>query len=312
MTGQADMLFVVTEKERFCLLRYQDDEVQTVEAGDLHDRACRPIEKGQMVAVDPFKQVIALHMVQGLIKLIPMDIKAPSGVRFREPINRRIEELQVLDIAMLEEGSESTLAILHETVGGGFRVKTYKVNLRGKEFEKGWDFDDLDRMSRMLIAVPQPRGGILVISDESIFYYNNKNKMQCAVAMRPTRINCYCRIDDDGHRFLLADSNGCLYVLILFGNNNDVESLKLEYLGQTVIASTLTYLDNGFVYVGSQFGDAQIIRLSSSRLQDGNFIEIADSLPGSGPIVDFITVDLEKIGQVFILVVSSFFTGRVP
>ncbi|PJF19370.1 DDB1-1 protein [Paramicrosporidium saccamoebae] len=279
ITGAScDTVFVCTEKERYCLLRYDGPSatVQTVESGGLHDRACRPIEQGQMAAIDPTGQMIALHLVQGLVKLIPVDARA----KFREPINRRIDELQVVGMSMLQDSLEPVLAILHETVSGGFSVRTYRVNLKGKEFEAGpWSFDDLDFGSRILISVPLPRGGVL--------------------------------IDNDGFRYLLADSEGGMYVLILFGPNNRVESLKLEYLGATVIAAALTYLDNGFVYVGSHFGDSQIVRLSSSRLADGNFIEIADVLPGTGPIVDFVTVDIEKIGQSSIMACAGAFKQGV-
>jgi hypothetical protein len=34
--------------------------------------------------------------------------------------------------------------------------------------------------------------------------------------------------------------------------------LKVEYLGETSIASSISYLDNGVVYVGSRFGDSQV------------------------------------------------------
>lgn len=57
----------------------------------------------------------------------------------------------------------------------------------------------------------------------------------------------HCRIDDNGYRYLLGDSEGSLYVLILFGEGDNsenggggsggggrVDSLKLEYLGQVI------------------------------------------------------------------------------
>jgi hypothetical protein len=37
-----------------------------------------------------------------------------------------------------------------------------------------------------------------------------------------------------------------------------VIGLKVEYLGETSIASSISYLDNGVVYVGSRFGDSQV------------------------------------------------------
>lgn len=38
-----------------------------------------------------------------------------------------------------------------------------------------------------------------------------------------------------------------------------VTGLKIELLGETSIASTISYLDNAFVYVGSSYGDSQVL-----------------------------------------------------
>jgi len=37
-----------------------------------------------------------------------------------------------------------------------------------------------------------------------------------------------------------------------------VTGLKIEPLGETSIASTISYLDNAFVYIGSSYGDSQV------------------------------------------------------
>ena len=41
-----------------------------------------------------------------------------------------------------------------------------------------------------------------------------------------------------------------------------VAGLKTEMLGRVSAPSTLTYLDNGVVYVGSSFGDSQLVGLA--------------------------------------------------
>lgn len=304
---------MITEKERYSIIKYDgaSNTVCTVESGDLHDRACRPIERGQIVAVGEKSHVVAIHMVQGLVKLLGIEMHH-SRVEpvFTPPVNRRIDELQVVDMQMLGDTDQPTLAILHHTIGDTFKISTYVIVSKGneKDLTAGpWSFDDLDYGSYMLIAVPAPKGGIIAISDEAIFYYNHTKKAQCALAMKPCRFSCHCRIDDTGYRYLFGDTNGNLFVLILFGEGDLVESLKLEYLGKTVIASTLTYLDHAYVYVGSHYGDAQIIQLSSSRLADSSFVSVVDTIPCSAPIVDFITADVENSGQSSIIACSGAF-----
>ena len=182
-----------TEKERFCFLKYDAKQtaIVTLETGDLHDRACRPIEAGQLISMN--SSFIVLHMVQGLVKLLTIEAKLRER-RIRGPINCRIDELQVLDMAILEsdeqggEESSSILVILNETHVGGRALSTYHIK-SGKGIEEGpWRFENLELDSHRLIAVPRPRGGVLVIADESIFYYNHAKRTQCAVAMKPTRI----------------------------------------------------------------------------------------------------------------------------
>lgn len=44
------------------------------------------------------------------------------------------------------------------------------------------------------------------------------------------------------------------------GGDGEVLGLRLEPLGRTPAASTISYLDSGVVFVGSSFGDSQLIR----------------------------------------------------
>jgi DNA damage-binding protein 1 len=76
----------------------------------------------------------------------------------------------------------------------------------------------------------------------------------------------WCAIDRE--RFLLADNEGGLHVLLLASNSTGdaVTALKLEFLGVTSIAHKLQYVDNGFVMVGSIYGDSQLIRLHQSPM----------------------------------------------
>ena len=58
---------------------------------------------------------------------------------------------------------------------------------------------------------------------------------------------------------------GRLFMLLLLKEEkmeggSVVKDLRLELLGETAIADSMTYLDNGYVYVGSRMGDSQLIR----------------------------------------------------
>ena len=58
---------------------------------------------------------------------------------------------------------------------------------------------------------------------------------------------------------------GRLFMLLLqkeekMEGGSVVKDLRLELLGETAIADSMTYLDNGYVYIGSRMGDSQLIR----------------------------------------------------
>ena len=59
------------------------------------------------------------------------------------------------------------------------------------------------------------------------------------------------------------------------------------------------YLDNGVVFVGSNSGDSQLVRLSAQPVDEAkdSFVEVLDTFTNLGPIVDLAVVDLERQGQ---------------
>jgi DNA damage-binding protein 1 len=106
----------------------------------------------------------------------------------------------------------------------------------------------------------------------------------------------------------LGDERGILYLLVLeqstslstFSTETEtrITGLKIQTLGETSLPSTINYLDNGFVYIGSCHGDSQLIRLlSEPHPETGSFIEVMESYPNLSPIVDFCVMDAERQGQ---------------
>jgi DNA damage-binding protein 1 len=91
----------------------------------------------------------------------------------------------------------------------------------------------------------------------------------------------------DGQRWLLADDYGKLFFLMLvLDASNDVESWKLDCLGETSRASVLVYLGAGVTFIGSHHGDSQVVRISDGSL------EIIQTLSNIAPILDFTIMDL--------------------
>ncbi|KAK9227132.1 hypothetical protein WN943_012181 [Citrus x changshan-huyou] len=293
--GEAqDFLFIATERYKFCVLQWdaESSELITRAMGDVSDRIGRPTDNGQIGIIDPDCRLIGLHLYDGLFKVIPFDNKG----QLKEAFNIRLEELQVLDIKFLYGCAKPTIVVLYQDNKDARHVKTYEVALKDKDFVEGpWSQNNLDNGADLLIPVPPPLCGVLIIGEETIVYCS-ANAFK-AIPIRPSITKAYGRVDADGSRYLLGDHAGLLHLLVITHEKEKVTGLKIELLGETSIASTISYLDNAVVYIGSSYGDSQLIKLNLQPDAKGSYVEVLERYVNLGPIVDFCVVDLERQGQ---------------
>ncbi|KAE8668377.1 DNA damage-binding protein 1 [Hibiscus syriacus] len=293
--GEAqDFLFIATERYKFCVLQWDTEtsELITRAMGDVSDRIGRPTDNGQIGIIDPDCRLIGLHLYDGLFKVIPFDNKG----QLKEAFNIRLEELQVLDIKFLYGCLKPTIVVLYQDNKDARHVKTYEVALKEKDFVEGpWSQNNLDNGADLLIPVPPPLCGVLIVGEETIVYCS-ANAFK-AIPIRPSITKAYGRVDADGSRYLLGDHAGLLHLLVITHEKEKVTGLKIELLGETSIASTISYLDNAVVFIGSSYGDSQVIKLNPQPDAKGSYVEVLDRYVNLGPIVDFCVVDIERQGQ---------------
>ena len=65
---------------------------------------------------------------------------------------------------------------------------------------------------------------------------------------------------------------------------------------QVPSARSVTYIDNGVVFVGSAWGDSQLVKLCSEPVE-GSFVQPLDAFSNLGSIVDMVAVDLDNQGH---------------
>ncbi|XP_061415888.1 DNA damage-binding protein 1 [Lethenteron reissneri] len=298
-----DLLFILTAKYNACILEYKQDgdnvDIITRAHGNVQDRIGRPSETGIIGIVDPESRMIGLRLYDGLFKVIPLDRDNKELKAF----NIRLEELMVIDVKFLFGCAVPTICFVYQDPQGR-HVKTYEVSLRDKEFNKGpWKQDNVDAEAGIVIAVPQPMGGALIIGQEAITYHNGDQYLPIAPpAIKQSTIVCQNRVDANGSRYLLGDMEGRLFMLLLerdelMDGTATVRDLRVEMLGETSIAECLTYLDNGVVYIGSRLGDSQLVKLNVDSNEQGSYVTTMETFTNLGPIVDMCVVDLERQGQ---------------
>ena len=131
-----DRLFITTERYQFCILAYDErrGEIVTDARGDVADRIGRPADAGQIAVIEPESRLIGLHLYDGLFKVIPA---TASGMLMQESFNIRLEELQVIDLVFVHGLPKPTIALLYQDSKEGRHLKTYEVDVRGKDFNDG-------------------------------------------------------------------------------------------------------------------------------------------------------------------------------
>ena len=125
--------------------------------------------------------------------------------------------------------------MLYQDTKESRHVKSYEFDLISKEHVEGqFKQNNVDQGSNMLIAVPAPLGGCIVIGEQTVTWVGGAGRNR-SISMEMTIIKAYGRVDDDGLRYLLGDCLGNLYILILLVENNAVIELKLDRIGEVLI-----------------------------------------------------------------------------
>ncbi|KAM4744685.1 LOW QUALITY PROTEIN: DNA damage-binding protein 1 [Anableps anableps] len=297
-----DLLFILTSKYNACILEYKQNgesiDIITRAHGNVQDRIGRPSETGIIGIVDPECRMIGLRLYDGLFKVI-----LDRDNRELKAFNIRLEELQVIDVHFLYGCQAPTVCFIYQDPQGR-HVKTYEVSLREKEFQQGpLEQENVEAEASMVIPVPEPLGGAIIIGQESIPYHNGDKYLAIAPpTIKQSTIVCHNRVDPNGSRYLLGDMEGRLFMLLLekeelMDGTVALKDLHVELLGETSIAECLTYLDNGVVFVGSRLGDSQLVKLNVDSNEQGSYVTVMETFTNLGPIVDMCVVDLERQGQ---------------
>ena len=240
-------------------------------------------------------KLIGLVLFEGMLKCIPVDAKGLFGDAF----NVRLPDRDIVSMCFLHGAPQPVLVYLCRD-GEKMQLRSHVVNVRdkalspdgsglGREVERGASF-----------VAPLGRGGVLVAGELEVAWICGKTAVSARFpGEQRARLTAATRVDADGSRWLLGDESGRLWLLACAGAAQDtVTRLTLEELGTTVAASSLSYLDNGVVFVGSALGDSQVLRLLGERdAETGALFEVLEVQANLAPIADFACVDLEGQGQ---------------
>ncbi|XP_062536112.1 DNA damage-binding protein 1 [Armigeres subalbatus] len=301
--AQKDLIFILTHRYNAmileCAVQGDDIEIITKAHGNVADRVGKPAETGILAVIDPKARVIGMRLYEGLFKIIPLD----RDTHELKATSLRMEEVHVQDVEFLYGTQHPTLIVIHQDLNGR-HIKTHEINLKDKDFTKiAWKQDNVETEATMLIPVPTPLGGAIVIGQESVVYHDGDSYVAVAPPIiKQSTINCYARVDSKGFRYLLGNMSGHLFMMFLETEENakgqlSVKDIKVELLGDITIPECITYLDNGVLFIGSRHGDSQLVKLNTTAGDNGAYVTVMETFTNLAPIIDMCIVDLEKQGQ---------------
>lgn len=223
-------------------------------ACDVSDRFLRGARCGPLYLADPGGRLLGLHIYQGTFLSIPLAQASKKGKQRKStkvddgasrdldtasPI--RFSELDVLDMAFLYETEDPVLAILYNNTNPEeLRMKTYEITQNGTAFSE-WHMKatNLEAEPRIIIPVPGPIGGLLVLGTQMVYYFSLEDVSPLSQALRQLLAFVTWGMIDV-QRYLLGDEHGGLHILFLELADCKVQSVKVEEIGQ-VRQSLYTY-----------------------------------------------------------------------
>lgn len=296
-----DHLFVGTDRFMYFTLSWNADkkQLQTEKSfASVADNAARESQTGERCHIDPTGRFMTVEVYEGIITVIPLVQRGKKRkqeadiAHLGDPQPVRLPEMFVRSSAFLHPRSSDDkpkMALLYEDTHSQVKLRLRELTYAGDEVdlqEGEICKSELELGSSHLIPVEEPSHGLVVIGETSIGYYDDETgEVQTEPLDEATIFVAWERID--AQRFVLADDYGRLYMFMLvLDSQGKVQSWKLDVIGQTSRASTLVYLDAGYVFVGSHQGDSQVIRIAEKSM------ETVQTFSNIAPILDFTIMDM--------------------
>ena len=331
-------LFITTDRFRYAVISFdltcQPYPMATHSAGSFRDLEQgllgREAECSPLVSLDPHSRCLALHLFDGLVTILPINLgysppkvslkgASPRTVQSQllgDPYHARIEERTLLDITFLHASSDKMpqLCLLHQDSRGLQHLISHALDLSKKQIIFATDSlkkSRVDGGSSLIIPVPPVSaaaaavsshtssnsvGGVLVLGQRQITY------LQTGISRVVPLPSCLLLTWENlpplqgSPRYLLSDEFGNLHMLCLTIVGDKVSGIALDTLGSCVMASALTYIHDGLCFVGSCFGDSQLIQImdkpipigeGSNELEETTYLSVVEEYTHLGPIVDF-------------------------
>ncbi|KAG1460698.1 hypothetical protein G6F56_005890 [Rhizopus delemar] len=200
--------------------------------------------------------------------------------------------------SMATVGRKGSISVLSGESDGLKTIQTFMYNDELKTLtENKKSTIKVEETTHTLLTVPQPLGGMLVIGEYIITYYDPYNNNMRELSIDPVKVTSWTFMRDGSNRCLLGDEEGYLYLFSVETANNRVVNLSSTIIGQVSRANCIVDLDNMMFYIGSAQGDSCLIQLVKSPESLKYSVKVLATYSCLGPIGDFCLFDYNKQGK---------------
>ena len=176
---------------------------------------------------------------------------------------------------------------------------------------------DLTENPTVSLMITHPDGLIILFFSNYALYYKydlSKKELICdknkKISYPDRKFINYAIIDEKNYKYFITDEYGNLFLLAFIDPFNIKEQNSqfiLQILGEINYSTSLVYLDNNYIFNGSNKSSSQLIKIEN---KNNSLINVVKNYESLSPIKDFAIInDMEEESGIEILTISGIEKG---
>lgn len=173
---------------------------------------------------------------------------------------------------------------------------------------------DLSENPTVSLMITHPDGLIILFFSNYVQYYKYDQKKKKLLPKKDKKISyeerkftTYTLIDEKNYKYFVIDEYGNLFLLVLilpFSEEKNKSDLIFQFLGEINYSTCLAYLDNNYLFVGSNKANSQLVKIEKN---ENNFINVIENFDTLAPISNLTLVNknIENENHVELITISG-------
>ena len=173
---------------------------------------------------------------------------------------------------------------------------------------------DLSENPTVSLMITHPDGLVILFFSNYVQYYKYDQKKKKLLPKKDKKISyeerkftTYTLIDEKNYKYFVIDEYGNLFLLVLilpFSEEKNKSDLIFQFLGEINYSTCLAYLDNNYLFVGSNKANSQLVKIEKN---ENNFINVIENFDALAPISNLTLVNknIENENHVELITISG-------